>query len=112
LGRILGAISKSGSEPEVNIAFGLRDREAVCALLLEDATKNARRKAEIPVKASGVVIGKLISVNYSWTELELLSFTDCYRGNHDHNYAKSVEIDIEPDDVKVSDSVTFIWEII
>lgn len=112
LGRVLSAISKSGSEPEVNIAFGLRDREAACAFLLEDAAKNARRKAEILVKASGVSLGELISVNYSWDELKLFSFTDCYCGNDNRNYCKNVELDIEPEDVKVSDSATFVWKII
>lgn len=112
LGRVLSAISKSGSEPEVNIAFGLRDREAACAFLLEDAAKSARRKAEILVKASGVSLGELISVNYSWAELKLFSSTNYYCGNDNRNYCKNVEVDIEPDDVKVSDSATFVWEII
>ena len=112
LGRVLSAVSKSGSEPEVNIAFGLRDREAVCAYLLEDAAKNAKKKAEILAKASGAALGKLISVNYSWAELKMLSFTHGYYGDCGRNYAKNVEIDIEPDDVKVSDSAAFVWEII
>lgn len=112
LGRVLNAISQSGSEPEVNIDFGLRDQEAVCAFLLEDAAKNARTKAEILTKASGMALGELISVNYSWAELKMLSFTEYYRDNGDYNYAKNVEIDMEPDDVKVSDSATFVWEII
>lgn len=112
LGKVLSAISKSGSEPEVNIAFGLRDRGAVCAFLLEDAAKNAKLKAEILTKASGVALGKLISVNYSWAELKMFSFTDGCYGDCGRNYAKNIEIDIEPEDVKVSDSAAFVWEII
>lgn len=70
-------------------------------------------KAEILTKASGVTLGELVSIDYNWGELHLYSPTryemeaDCLMKVS----AAPTAMDIEPDDIDVSDSVTFVWEI-
>lgn len=70
-------------------------------------------KAEILTKASGVTLGELVSIDYNWGELHLYSPTryemedDCLMKIS----AAPTAMDIEPDDIDVSDSVTFVWEI-
>lgn len=74
---------------------------------------NAKAKAEILTKASGVTLGELVSIDYNWGELHLYSPTryeidpPCMA----RASATPTAMDIEPDDIDVTDSVTFVWEI-
>ena len=69
-----------------------------------------RNKAEILCKASGVTMGDLIAIDYNWGELDIYSHTryDCCE---DAMPLMAKSIDIDPDDIDVSDTATFIWEI-
>ena len=101
------------AEPELNVQFTVKDKEAVDAALLQSACANAKAKAEILTKASGVTLGDLVSIDYNWGELHLYSPTHyemdppCMA----RASAAPTAMDIEPDDIDVSDSVTFVWEI-
>lgn len=113
LSKALGAIAVCVAEPELNVQFTVKDREAVNAALLESACRNAKTKAEILTKSSGVTLGELVSIDYNWGELYLCSPTryemaDACMMKAD---AAPTAMDIEPDDIDVSDSVTFVWEI-
>lgn len=113
LSKVLGAIAVCIAEPELNVQFTVKNKEAVDAALLESACANAKVKAEILTKASGVTLGELVSIDYNWGELHLFSQTQydmedaCMRMAS----AAPTSIEIEPDDIDVSDSVTFVWEI-
>ena len=113
LSKVLGAIAVCIAEPELNVQFTVKDKEAVDAAMLQSACANAQAKAEILTKASGVTLGDLISIDYNWGELHLFSQTQydmedaCMRMAS----AAPTSIEIEPDDIDVSDSVTFVWEI-
>ena len=113
LSQTLGAIAPCIAEPELNVQFTVKGKEAVNAALLENACVNAKAKASILAKASGVTLGNLISIDYNWGELHLFSPTQydmedaCMRMAS----AAPTSIEIEPDDIEVSDSVTFVWEI-
>ena len=70
------------------------------------------KKAEILCDASGVVLGKLLSIEYNWGELDICSDTR-YSLAEDCLVAPMMAncIDIEPDDITVSDTAVFVWEI-
>ena len=74
---------------------------------------NARQKAEILTRAAGVTLGTLLSIDYNWGELHLYSPTSCSVGSDDLLMTCSAPADmaIEPDDIDVSDSAVFVWEI-
>ena len=113
LSKVLGAIAACIAEPELNVQFTVKDREAVNAALLESACTNAKTKAEILTKASGVTLGELVSIDYNWGELHLYSPTryEMEEACMMKASAAPTAMDIEPDDINVSDSVTFVWEI-
>ena len=73
---------------------------------------NAKRKAEILCEASGVKLGDLIAIDYNWGELDIYSHTryDCCEDAL-YPMAASKAIDIDPDDIDVSDTATFVWEL-
>lgn len=112
LAQVLGAIAGCIAEPQLYIEFTVRDKDAVSAALLETACANAREKAKILAKASGVKLGDLVSIDYNWGNPHLISPT---RFDMDNGImAKACgaeEMSIAPDDIDVSDSVTFVWEI-
>ena len=109
LGQTLYAISRCLVDPELSIAFTVKDPSAVNKELLKSATVNAREKAEILCEASGV----LLTIDYNWGELNVISHTDYML--EERCMAMPVgslaDIDIEPDDIDVSDTATFVWEI-
>lgn len=112
LSQALSAIAMCLSHPQVSIAFTVKDATAVNEEMLRSATANAKRKAQILCEASGVELGTLIAIDYNWGELDIYSHTrydmaeECLAAPM---MAKS--IDIEPDDIDVSDTATFVWEI-
>ncbi len=113
LAQALGAIGSCVAQPEISIGFTVKDASAVNEELLASAAENAKRKAEVLSAASGVKLGELMSIDYNWNELDIYSHTK-YDIEDDCKCltAAPTSIDIEPDDIDVSDSVTFVWQII
>ena len=132
LAKVISAIADCGAKPELSIAFTVRNPSAVSEKLLISATENARAKAEILCKASGSTLGQLLNIDYNWGELNVYSRTsyeveDCIWGELNVYSRTSYEVEdciqplmamskcsapeIEPDDIDVSDTVAFTWEI-
>lgn len=104
----MSVIAISKAKPKVDIAFTLKDDGEIKEEVLRDASNNGRKKAEILVSTSGVKLGKLISIDYSWKDIELYSDTNYCDSKP---ISKMSSIDIEPKDIKIEGSVTFSWEI-
>lgn len=106
----LSAIAGCLSHPQLSVAFTVKDATAINEAMLRSAAANAKKKAEILCEASGVTMGDLIAIDYNWGELDIYSHTryDCCE---DAIPLMAKSIDIDPDDIDVSDTATFIWEI-
>lgn len=109
LGLILGAIAESGSNPTMDILFRMNDMENINAAVLESAAHNARAKAEVLAKASGVALGALQSIDYDWDEV---LFSSVKFRMSDSAPVAGAPIDVEPRDISVSETVTFVWEML
>lgn len=112
LSAALGAIAESKVNPTINIDFTVKNPAAVNELILQDATRNARRKAEILCAAADVKLGQLVDISYNWSEVNFYAQTkysvdSCLTAN-----CAPSDIDIDPDDIQAGDSATFIWEIV
>ena len=112
LSQTLAAIAGCLSHPQLSIAFTVKDATAINDEMLRSAATNAKRKAEILCDASGVTLGDLIAIDYNWGELDIYSHTK-YDYCEDALMALPVgtPIEMEPDDINVSDTDTFVWEI-
>jgi uncharacterized protein YggE len=112
LGATLGAIAKCGAVPNFNIKFTVKDPNAISERLLESAVENAKRKAVILAKAAGVTLGEIQHIDYNWSELYMYSESDmsveCIEVAKP---ADSRFSDIEPEDIKLNDTVTIVWAI-
>ncbi len=114
LGKVLSAISVCVAEPELNVSFNIKDREALTDQLLKNAADNARMRAMTLAAAAGVELGDLISVNYNWKENNFTSPT-FYGGSMKMlraNAAADCDMQIEAQDIDVSENAVFVWEII
>lgn len=113
LAEVLSTIGSCLAHPQLKITFTVKDQTAINEEMLRNAAANAKAKAEILCDASGKELGELLSIDYNWGELDICSDTfyniddDCLAMPTFLN--KSVEI--EPDDIDISDTATFVWEI-
>lgn len=112
LAETLTAISDSNADAEFNIEFTVKNPQEIGEAVLKSATENAHRKAKILCEASGKKLGELISIDYDWSDIHFAS-PSAYSMNE---MVRGVAADggvpeFEPEDIKSSDSVTFVWEI-
>lgn len=112
LSETLTAIANSGANAEQSIAFTVKEPEKVSAQLLRSATENAREKAEVLCAASGVTLGELVNIDYSWNDISIHSPSVYSKQLRCMDAAPTAAMpEFVPEDIKSSDTATFIWEI-
>ena len=116
LGKTLYALAHSSVNPEIRISYTVKDREGAKNELLGRAVTDAREKAEVLTKAAGVTLKEIQSIDYSWGEVHFDFETRPVRdalmiAEGAAPTERSRSLDIEPDDIEVSDIVTVVWEI-
>lgn len=115
LGQILYALANAPVCPEFRITYTIKDTEAAKNKLLGKAVADSKEKARVLTEAAGVILGEIVTIDYSWGEIKfeaepmrrnMLMMDKCSA-----SVAGSYDIDIEPDDIDVSDTVTVVWKI-
>ncbi len=112
MSRILSALSVCQAEPDFSISFTVKDREAVKDELLRQAAENARHKAEVLCAASGCRLGQLLQVNYNWGDMNFYAPTNLMMRAKGACIEEDCAMDITPDSIELSDSASFIYEIL
>ena len=114
LGKILYALAKCPLHPEFRLSYTVKDPEAAKNELLGKAVQDAMAKAGVLVGAAGLKLGEIQSVDYSWGEINF----ECRPMDRELKLCEyaipgsdSYDMDIEPDDIEVQDTVTVVWEI-
>ena len=96
---------------DIRFSYTLSDREKANEEVLQIAVENATKKANALAKASGVTLGKILNIDYSFGRVDV-SFTERkYCFSAPNVCGSAPEIDIDPEDLEVEDTVTIIWEI-
>lgn len=112
LGRILYELSLCSVKVEFSIDYTVKDKDAVKKEVIKRAVENSREKAEIMAIAAGVSLGEVQSIDYSWGEIDIrTSPVDKLEVRKSYALEPSYDIDIEPDDIDLTDTVTMVWEI-
>lgn len=62
-------------------------------------------------RAAGVARGDLLSIDYSWGEMRLYSKTRYELEDCEEEACESRGINVQPEDINISDTATFVWEI-
>ena len=114
LGQVLYALAHAPIRPEFRINYTVKDTEKAKNQLLGKAVEDSKEKAQVLSEAAGVKLGEIVTIDYSWGEVAFISepmkrsmpmMEECCMS------ADSYDIDIEPEDINVSDTVTVIWQI-
>lgn len=114
LGRVLYALAHSDVKTEFNIQYTIKDVEAAKNKLLGKAVTDSKEKVRILSEAAGVKLKDIISIDYSWGEIEFVSRPINRAMTLETSRVMSAEaydINIEADDIEVEDTVTVVWEI-
>ena len=113
LGRLLYALAHAPVDPEFRISYTVKDREAAKNRLLDAAVKDAKEKAAILTKAAGAELKELLTIDYSWSEITFTSrpMNRMLACKSEACADEAYDLDIEPDDIEVSDTVTLVYRI-
>lgn len=117
LGKILYALANCPLHPEFRLSYTVKDPESAKNELLGRAVTDAKEKAAVLVKAAEICLKDIQTIDYSWGQINLevqpmnrmLAADACCPTVGAK--LESYDMDIEPDDIDVSDTVTVIWEI-
>lgn len=115
LGKILYTLANAKQvKPEFRISYTVKDKEGSKNMLLGKAVEDAKMKADVLTQAAGVSLKGIQSIDYSWVNIEFecspmgdrMLTESCVAEE-----AAGYNLDIEPDDIEASDTVTVVWEI-
>ena len=115
LGKVLYALANCPVTPEFRISYTVKDPEAAKNLLLGKAVADAKEKAAVLTQAADVALKDIQSIDYSWGEIDFeyrpMAGNVLAEKRLAGTMAGSYDLDLEPDDIEVSDTVTVVWEI-
>ena len=112
LGKILFALANCPVAPELRISYTVKDQETIKNKLIGKAIADAKEKAAILSREAGITLGEIRRIDYSLQQNDLevrpmgrmlMAKSSAY---------ESYDMNIEPDDIQTSDTVTVVWEIV
>lgn len=119
LGQVLFAIAHCNTTPEFNIEYTVADPEAAKDELLKNAIEDSMHKAYVLANVAGAKLDEIISINYSWGEIDFVTrpfeeirsnaLYDCEEDCCMEVLPSGYGMDVEADDIKVTDTVTVTW---
>lgn len=115
LGRILYALADSPIHPQLQLSYTVKDPEAAKNALLGKAVADAREKAAVMAAAAEVSLKGIQSIDYAWGALSFevpgATLENRVMGALRRSKQASLDMNIEPDDLYLSDTVTVVWEL-
>lgn len=114
LGKILYSLGHAPICPEISLEYTVVDPEKSKNELLEKAVLDSSKKAQVLAKAAGLSLGDILNIDYSWGEIDFVSKPMETFALQECRMSKSIDsydIDIEADDIDITDTVTVVWEI-
>lgn len=114
LGKLLYALAHCPVSPEFVIEYTIANPETAKTELLGRAVKDSFEKAKVLAAAAGVGLGDIISIDYTWGEVDFVTRPVnelALKSRSGVAPEACYDIDIEADDINVSDTVTVVWSI-
>ena len=109
LNRIVKLIGRELKQAEINIGYTVKDQRSAELKMLQRAVKDAKEKASIMAETCGCKLGPVKSMDYSEQEIHIYSQARQIRSSEEAICCEPESLDITPDDLSVSDSVTVVW---
>ena len=113
LGQCIKAIASCPAKPEFKVSYTIKDTESLKNLIIGKAVADARKKAEVLSQAAGISLGSIQTMEYNWDDIQVISNTDIALSDELYdNESSNFKLNIEPEDVEATDTVTVIWSIL
>lgn len=109
---IVRGIGKFIPSSQINIGYTLQDQRPSELKMLARAVKDAKEKATIMAEAAGCTLGKLISIDYGYQNIHVMSQARNIHSNSEAKASTTASLDITPDDLIISDTVDVTFELI
>lgn len=118
---VFDCLKEFDNELKFKLVFSVKDKEAMKKEVLINATKNAKFNAETLAEASSSKLGDLLKIEYDWDNSikTIRSFDsstefdfDSYEIPSGSDLFRSKNTNLTPKEIKISDSATFVWELI
>lgn len=109
LNKLVHLIGERLKQAEISIGYTVKDPRPSQLKMLERAVKDAKEKATIMAKACGCKLGLVKSVDYSTHEVHIYSQAQNIHDADEAMCCEECSLDITPEDLAVSDSVTVVW---
>jgi uncharacterized protein YggE len=115
LGKILYSISKTKVNPEIRVKYLVENVEEAKNKILANAVKDSMSKASIIASAANVELADIDSIDYSWGTISFESddymLMNKYSTGLVECRSSGFDIDINPEDIAMNDTVTVVWNI-
>ncbi len=114
LSNVLNSLNEFSEYLDFELIFSVKDKDLMKKEVLINATKNAKFNAEILAEASEAKLGQLLKIEYEWDDTDFKSNTQLYgfEGCIRRSAVLINQTDIVPEDIEITDVVTFVWELI
>ncbi len=108
LSRVLFALKDYAGR--FSLGYSLKDKEKAKEEVTALAVASARKKAELLASAAGEKLGELLSIDYSYGRVHFdYGFREGICCNLESKFSLAPEIEIDPEDLAVSDTVNIVW---
>ena len=112
LGRVLCARAGSPVKPELRLSYTVSDPEKAKNALLAKAVADAGEKAQALADAANVRLGEIQTIDYAWNDADFEARPEMRMLAAGAAPKAAFNLDITPEDIDVSDTVTVVWEIL
>lgn len=106
LGELIYEVSKSYLDVEFFVKYDLKDKVKYKEEALTKAVEQARRKANIIANTSGVKLLDIRSIDYSFDKvgMDMMAYDSI-------SMARSYDIEIDAEDIEISEDIEITWNI-
>lgn len=105
LGKLIYEVSKSDLDVKFYVKYDLKDKVKYKEEALAKAVEQAKRKADIIANTSGVKLLDIRSIDYSFDKIGIDMVYDSM------TMARSYDIDIDAEDIEISEDIEITWNI-
>lgn len=110
LNKVLQNVSVGRSGARISLDFRVKDEDAVRRRILAKAVAVARENAAVLAEAAGLKLGKILRIDYNWSEIRVHHEESLYLMESTPMLAP--DAGINPKDIKSGDTVTLVYEIL
>ena len=112
LGQVFSALAHCSAKPEFRVSYRVKDQEKAKSELIAKAVEDAKEKAKV------IIIGIQINIINSFSKIEMetsmMNYARCETpaaGKLLDMQSSKIDIDVDPEDIEITDNVTLVWEI-